>query len=335
MFAKTGDMPPGVPAGHSRPRRQRSTRINRITRLSPIRCSGPATPATRCRRSPGCLQPLSCLCIPTASASIRSSEPVAEPQELRLVGQKSSPPPPFGQSCPPARLSGRVPPSGLYTRLDGVARARARARASARRPSKPCAYACHVTPSTPAAASFFSTKAQGSTVTWCRSDVRRSRGSRSTNCRIRPLAWSFPSPVPGGALSVRIPLGTVLRSIGRSRGSFVRRLHRFPCLTAHRTSSADSSSPSRSHYRPGGTQISQVPAIRTCPGSHPAPPSVVGCWTERLDIPDIPGPICQRLTPGLAERAGWRRLASCYDVEACGVRSLTFRPAWSLSLLPT
>ena len=95
-----------------------------------------------------------------------------------------------------ATPSVRVPPSGLgmFTRRDGVARYTpecTRSCRSASRPSSPSAYIRHVTPSAPAAASLFNSKnarRSASTVTWWRSAVRRSRGSRSTNCRIRSAA---------------------------------------------------------------------------------------------------------------------------------------------------
>ena len=73
-------------------------------------------------------------------------------------------------------------------------------------------------PSTPAAASFFNSKnaqRSASTVTWWRSVVRRFRGSRSTNCRIRSAACDTLSRscVRRVLWLSRFPLGPVLRSI--------------------------------------------------------------------------------------------------------------------------
>ena len=95
-----------------------------------------------------------------------------------------------------ATPSGRVPPSGLgmFTRRDGVARYApdcTRSCRSASRPSSPSAYIRHVTPSAPAATFLFNSKnaqRSASSVTWWRSAVKRSRGSRRTNCRIRSAA---------------------------------------------------------------------------------------------------------------------------------------------------
>ena len=59
------------------------------------------------------------------------------------------------------------------------------------RTSSPSSYIRHVMSSAPAEASLFNSKnarRNASTVTWWRSAVRRSRGSRCTNCRIRSAA---------------------------------------------------------------------------------------------------------------------------------------------------
>ena len=89
---------------------------------------------------------------------------------------------------------------------------------SANRPSNLPSYIPHVMPSAPAAASFFNAKnaqRSASTVTWWRSVVRRSRGSRCTNCRIRSAACVTLSRscVRRVLWPSRIPLGSVLRSI--------------------------------------------------------------------------------------------------------------------------
>ena len=129
-----------------------------------------------------------------------------------------------------ATPSGRVPPSGfgMFTRRDGFARYApecTRSCKSASRPSSPSSYIRRVMPSVPAAASLFSSKnarRNASTVTWWRSAVRRSRGSRRTNRRIRSAACDALSRhcvrralwLPG------FPLGSVLGSIG-SAGTLI------------------------------------------------------------------------------------------------------------------
>ena len=123
-----------------------------------------------------------------------------------------------------ATPSGRVPPSGfgMFTRRDGLARYApecTRSCRSASRPSSPSSYIRHVVPSTPAAAPFFNAKnaqRSASTVMWWRSVVRRTRGSRCTNCRIRSAACVTLSRscvrnvlwLPG------FPLGSTLGSTG-------------------------------------------------------------------------------------------------------------------------
>ena len=126
-----------------------------------------------------------------------------------------------------ATPSGRVPLSGfgMFTRRDGVARYApecTRLCRSANRPSSPSSYIRHVMPSAPAAASLFNSKnaqRSASTVTWWRSAVRRSRGSRCTNCRIRSAACVTLSRLCVRRMlwPSRFPSGSVLRSIGSAR----------------------------------------------------------------------------------------------------------------------
>ena len=123
-----------------------------------------------------------------------------------------------------ATPSGRVPPSGfgMFTRRDGVVRYAPECTRSCRstsRPSSPSSYIRQVMPSAPAAASFFSSKnawRNASTVTWWRSAVRRSRGSRCTNCRIRSAACdALPRHCVRRALWLSgFPSGSALGSIG-------------------------------------------------------------------------------------------------------------------------
>jgi len=90
---------------------------------------------------------------------------------------------------------------------------------STSRSSSPSSYIRHVMPSAPAAASLFSSKnvqRNASTVTWWRSAVRRSRGSRRTNCRIRSAACDALSRhcVRRVLWPPGFPLGSLLGSIG-------------------------------------------------------------------------------------------------------------------------
>ncbi len=184
-----------------------------------------------------------------------------------------------------ATPSGRVPPSGfgIFTRRDGVARYApecTRSCRSANRPSNLPSYIPHVMPSAPAAASFFNAKnaqRSASTVTWWRSVVRRSRGSRCTNCRIRSAACVTLSRscVRRVLWPSRIPLGSVLRSID-SAGTLIPLFADFtatipesdfsmPCIIGYGFLLSSATPPRQRD----GMETSQVPVqcVRTCMGS--------------------------------------------------------------------
>ena len=187
-------------------------------------------------------------------------------------------------------------------------------------------------PSAPAAAFFFNSKnaqRSASTVTWWRSAVRRSRGSRCTNCRIRSAACDTLSRCcarrmlwPSG-----FPLGSVLRSID-SAGTDV---PLFADFTATMTES-DFSMPFIIGYelllssaipprQRDDMETSQVPVqcVRTCMGSStPRDSDPLAISVDRmlpstkdkasasrtikfsvLNSPARTRP-CQRLTPALA-----------------------------------
>ena len=215
----------------------------------------------------------------------------------------------------------------MFTRRDGVARYApecTRSCRSASRPSSPSSYIRHVMPSAPAAASLFSAKnaqRNASTVTWWRSAVRRSRGSRRTNCRIRSAAC--------GALSRRcvrrvlwppgFPLGSVLGSIG-SAGTRVPLFVDFTATTTESDFSMPfiigygiSSFPQRPRPRQRDSmETSQVPVqrVRACLGSSTprdsGPPRHSGGTDaafgldEDLGIPDLPSFRCSIALPARA-----------------------------------
>ena len=223
----------------------------------------------------------------------------------------------------------------MFTRRDGIARYApecTRSCRSANRPSSPFPYIRHVMPSAPGAASFFNSKyaqRSASTVTWWRSAVRRSRGSRCTNCRIRSAACvTLARPCVRRVLWLpAFPLGSVLRSID-SAGTGV---PLFADFTATMTES-DFSTPFILGYgfllssatpprQRDGMETSQVPVqcVRTCLGSltprDPDPPRQIGESDAAFDTENclgIPDPIvsmlngpartrpCQRLAPALA-----------------------------------
>ena len=188
--------------------------------------------------------------------------------------------------------SGRVPPSGfgMFTRRDGVARYApecTRSCRSASRPSSPSSYIRHVMPSAPAAASLFSSKnaqRNASTVTWWRSAVRRSRGSRRTNCRIRSAGCD--------ALSrhcVRRVLWPPGFPWARSLAPSAPQGHGSPCSSTSQLLRPSQISPCRSS------------SVTDFLLSSATPPTTAG-WHG-----DLPGPGAARTcVPGFLDTAGFR-----------------------------